>query len=109
MLRYAARRLLLGVAILLFISAVVFALTNLAIDPAITLAGEGASAADVAAVRAEYGLDRPVVVRYATWLAAAARGDFGESFRQHRPVVDVVLERLPVTLLLGCAACSFPC
>ena len=48
MLGYAARRLLLGVAILLFISAVVFALTNVAVDPAITLAGEGASAADVA-------------------------------------------------------------
>src|ERR1700722_4241300 len=104
MLRYAARRLLLGVAILLFISAVVFALTNVAVDPAISLAGEGASAADVAAVRAEYGLDRPVALRYAAWLAAAASGDFGTSFRQHRPVAEVVLERLPVTMALGCAA-----
>ncbi len=104
MLGYAARRLLLGVAILLFISAVVFALTNVAVDPAITLAGEGASAADVAAVRAEYGLDRPVAVRYAAWLGAAARGDFGTSFRQHRPVAEVVLGRLPVTMMLGCAA-----
>ena len=104
MLGYAARRLLLGVAILLFISVVVFALTNVAVDPAITLAGEGATAADVAAVRAEYGLDRPVALRYAAWLAAAARGDFGTSFRQHRPVSEVVLERLPVTMALGCAA-----
>jgi peptide/nickel transport system permease protein len=104
MLRYAARRLLLGVAILLFISALVFALTNVAVDPAITLAGEGASASDVAAVRVQYGLDRPVIVQYAAWLGAAARGDFGVSFRQHRPVVDIVVERLPVTLMLGCAA-----
>jgi peptide/nickel transport system permease protein len=104
MLGYAARRLLLGVAILLFISAVVFALTNVAVDPAITLAGEGASAADVAAVRVQYGLDRPVIVQYAAWLGAAARGDFGVSLRQHRPVVDIVMERLPVTLVLGCAA-----
>ncbi len=104
MLTYAVRRLALGIAILLFISAVVFALTNVAIDPAITLAGEGASAADVAAVRQQYGLDRPVIVRYAAWLGAATRGDFGTSFTQHRPVVEVVLERLPVTLLLGCAA-----
>ena len=104
MLAFVLRRLGLGIAILLFISAVVFALTNVAIDPAVTLAGEGATAADVAAVRQQYGLDRPVVVRYAAWLAAAVRGDFGASFKQHRPVVDVVLERLPVTVMLGCAA-----
>ena len=104
MLSYAVRRLLLGVAILLFISAVVFTLTNVAVDPAITLAGEGATAADIAAVRREYGLDRPILPRYVAWLAAAAQGDFGTSFRQHRPVVDVVLERLPVTVVLGCAA-----
>jgi peptide/nickel transport system permease protein len=104
MLAYTVRRLGLGIAILLFISAVVFALTNVAIDPAITLAGEGATAADVAAVRQQYGLDRPVVIRYAAWLGAAVRGDFGASFKQHRPVVDVVLERLPVTVVLGCAA-----
>lgn len=104
MLSYAVRRLALGIAILLFISAVVFALTNVAIDPAVTLAGEGATAADVAAVRAQYGLDRPMVVRYGVWLGGAMRGDFGTSFKQHRPVVDIVLERLPVTLTLGCSA-----
>ena len=104
MLAYAVRRLLLGVAILLFISALVFALTNLAVDPAIELAGEGASAADVAAVRQQYGLDRPAVIRYAAWLAATARGDFGTSTTQHRPVADAVIERLPVTFILGCLA-----
>ncbi len=104
MLRFAVRRLLLGVAIMVFISAVVFALTNLAVDPAIELAGEGATAADVAAVRQQYGLDRPVMLRYASWLADAARGDFGTSSTQHRPVADAVLERLPVTFILGTLA-----
>jgi peptide/nickel transport system permease protein len=104
MLGYALRRLLLGAAILVFISAVVFALTNVAIDPAVTLAGEGATAADVTAVRKQYGLDRPVAVQYLAWLGKAARGDFGVSFRQHRPVVDIVVERLPVTVILGTAA-----
>jgi peptide/nickel transport system permease protein len=104
MLDYAVRRLGLGIAILLFISALVFALTNVAVDPAITLAGEGATATDVAAVRAQYGLDRPLLFRYAAWLAAAAHADFGTSFKQHRPVVEVVIERLPVTVMLGCAA-----
>src|SRR6185437_4967582 len=104
MLRFVVRRLLLGVAIMLFISAIVFALTNLAVDPAIELAGEGATAADVAAVRQQYGLDRPVLVRYAGWLANAVRGDFGTSSTQHRPVADAVVERLPVTFTLGTLA-----
>jgi peptide/nickel transport system permease protein len=107
MLAYSARRLLLGTAILLFVSAIVFALTNVAVDPAITLAGEGATAADVAEVRNQCGLDRPILpilVRYAAWLGAAAGGDFGTSLKQHRPVAQVVLERLPVTVALGCAA-----
>jgi peptide/nickel transport system permease protein len=104
MLAYAVRRLLLGIAIMIFMSAIVFGLTNVAVDPAIELAGEGASAAAVAAVRHEYGLDQPLPVRYGLWLAATARGDFGTSYTQHRPVVDAVLERLPVTVILGCLA-----
>ena len=114
MVGYAARRLVLGVAILLLISVLVFALTNVAVDPAIAIAGEGATASDVDAVRSQYGLDRPIPVRYASWFGAAIQGDFGTSLRQHRPVSAVVLERMPVTLALGglalliCLALSLP-
>lgn len=101
MTAYATRRLLLCVGILLFISALVFLLTNVAVDPAVTLAGEGASSADVEAVRVQYGLDRPVPVRYAAWLGHALQGDLGTSYRQHRPVSAIIAERLPVTFALG--------
>ncbi len=104
MLAFAGRRLLLGAAIMLFISMLVFALTNVAVDPAIAIAGEGATAADVAAVRTRYGLDRPVPLRYLAWLGSAVQGDFGTSYRQHRLVSAIVLERLPVTLVLGSLA-----
>jgi peptide/nickel transport system permease protein len=103
-LAFALKRLVLGLCIMVFVSMVVFALTNVATDPAIAIAGEGATASDIAAARHSYGFDRPIPARYVSWLAAAASGDFGTSYRQHRPVSAVVLERLPVTVVLGCLA-----
>jgi peptide/nickel transport system permease protein len=104
MIAFALKRLCLGAAIMVFISLVVFTLTNVATDPAIAIAGEGATASDIEAARRSYGFDRPIAERYARWLNEAVRGDFGISYRQHRPVAAVVLERLPVTLVLGCLA-----
>jgi peptide/nickel transport system permease protein len=102
-MEHAIRRIVLALGTLVAISAFVFVLTNVAVDPAMVLAGEGATHEDVEAARAAYGLDRPIAVRYFEWLAAAAHGDFGDSFRQRRPVIDIVLERLPVTIILGLA------
>src|SRR5690606_19632880 len=51
-------------------------------------------------IRAQYGLDRPLVVQYAHYLWDLARGDLGTSFRQLRPVADILLEKIPWTLLL---------
>ena len=107
MLLYTLRRILLGVAILFTISIAVFVLTNVAIDPAISLAGEGASSEDIASVRQSYGLDRPVIVRYADWLGDAIVGDFGNSYRQLRPVTRIIFERFPVTLELACLSLLF--
>ncbi|WP_210485424.1 ABC transporter permease [Microvirga antarctica] len=107
MMVYALKRAVLGLAIMLTISMAVFALTNIASDPAIAIAGEGATATDVEAVRQRYGFDRPVVERYAEWLGHAVRGDFGMSYRQQRPVARVVLERFPVTFTLACLALGF--
>jgi peptide/nickel transport system permease protein len=102
-MEHAIRRIFLALGTLVAISAFVFVLTNVAVDPAMVLAGEGATHEDVEAARAAYGLDRPIAERYLAWLAAAAHGDFGDSFRQKRPVLDIVLERLPVTIMLGLA------
>jgi peptide/nickel transport system permease protein len=107
MWRFALNRLCLGLAITLVISLAVFVLTNVATDPAIVIAGEGASAKDIEFVRKSYGFDRPIMERYIRWLGLAASGDFGVSYRQHRPVYDIVFERLPVTFYLAVAALAF--
>lgn len=107
MLLYSLKRLFMGVLVMLSISAITFGLTNAAIDPARAIAGEGATAADVEAIRKAYRFDQPVIVRYGQWLEAALKGNLGDSFRQKRPVVQVIAERLPVTLKLGCAALLF--
>lgn len=107
MIAYASKRLLLGLAIMLTISVAIFLLTNVASDPAIAMAGESASSEDIEAVRKAYGLDRPIVERYAEWLARAASGDLGVSYRQNRPVYVIIAERLPVTFLLALASLVF--
>jgi len=68
------------------------------------IAGEGASRADIESVRRTYGFDRPVAVRYFQWLGNAASGNLGDSYRQRRPVINIVRERLPVTVGLACLA-----
>jgi len=107
MLNYAARRLVMGLLVMFVVSILAFILTNVATDPARAIAGPGATEADVAAVRKAYRFDRPVARRYLEWLSQTARGNLGESYRQKRPVGEVLAERLPVTLALGCAALLF--
>jgi peptide/nickel transport system permease protein len=107
MLRYLLNRVFIAMAIMAVISVGVFVLTNVATDPAIVVAGEGASAADIEAVRVAYGFDRPIAERYLSWLASAARADFGVSYRQRRPVVEIISERLPVTVFLAVMALIF--
>lgn len=104
MLAFTIKRLLVGLLVLLAVSTITFTLTNVAADPARTLAGEGASAADVEAIRQAYGFDRPILARYGDWLGNAVQADLGDSYRQRRPVVDIIFERLPVTMTLGGSA-----
>lgn len=69
-------------------------------DPARTLAGEDADAADLARVRSEYGLDQPVPAQFGHFVGRLARGDLGESFSQSVPVTEVIGRALPPTILL---------
>lgn len=106
-----AGRLLLGRAlhsllILWLVSLLAFALLALAPgDPArLVLAatgGEPPTTAEVAAKRAELGLDEPPPARYLAWLGGALQGDFGLSYRSGRPAWELYVERLPATLLLA--------
>jgi peptide/nickel transport system permease protein len=57
--------------------------------------------ADVAALKAQYGLDRPLYVQYFTWVYNALRGDFGTAFLWNRPVSELIGERLPLSVALA--------
>ena len=84
-----------------------FSLTRLAGDPAMAVAGPQASAADIEAIRKNYGLDRPLTEQFFTWVSAAARGDLGRSYLFREPVANLIAVRLPVTLTLGLVGIVF--
>jgi peptide/nickel transport system permease protein len=73
-------------------------------DAAAFLVPPTASAADVARIRAELGLDHTIIVQYARWGAALLRGDLGESFSLHQPVARALAQALPISLGLGLAS-----
>src|SRR5207245_2416670 len=83
------------------VSMVVFALVRLSGDPIQIMAPPEASQADIAAMRAYLGLDRPWAVQYGRFITRALQGDFGQSVRFRRPALDLVLERYGATLELG--------
>jgi peptide/nickel transport system permease protein len=69
-------------------------------DPTLSILGEQATLKQRTQTRAEYGLDRPLPVRYVSWLGRAVQGDLGRSLRTGQPVVAILAERLPVTFEL---------
>ena len=89
---------------LLGVASLVFVIQHLSGDPVALMVPEGATAEDIAILRAEFGFDRPLVVQYADYLLDLARGDFGTSYIQNIPVLDIVASRLPYTLQLSAAA-----
>lgn len=108
MIRYLLRRLVLTIPVLLGVATLVFALIHLVPgDPAQAMLGEGASPDDVAELRHRLGLDRPLPVQYAAFLAGLAKGDLGVSLRTDRPVTTLILERVPATVELAMAAMAF--
>ncbi len=105
MIRYLARRLLGAIPLVLGIATIVFFLVNLAPgDPTMYVLSPGMTPEVVEQMRANYGLDEPVHIRYVKWMGAALTGDFGTSHMHNRPVLDVLLTFLPNTLLLSACA-----
>ena len=105
MLRFLARRLALAVPTLVLASMIIFALQQLLPgDTATALSGEERDPEVIAFIREKYHLDRPLPVRYGYWAAGVLQGDLGESIRLQKPVSELVLEKLPVTLELACLA-----
>lgn len=102
--RYLVGRLVQSLLVLVLISATTFALIHLAPGgPAILVAAD-LSPADRAYIVRNLGLDQPLHVQVAKWFAAVLRGDFGRSFNQQRPVMEMILERLPATAFLAGAS-----
>lgn len=99
---YLIRRLLEAIPLLLFISILVFGLLKAA--PGNPLAamerGAGVSAEDIQRVEEKLGLNDPLPVQYARWVQGVVRGDLGNSLTTHRPVTEMIAERLPNTLYL---------
>ncbi len=105
MLRFLAHRLLGALMVLLAVSAFTFALLELAPgDAADTLIGETATSEQLDTLRARLGLDAPLPLRYARFLAGALQGDLGVSVISGRPVAGMLVERFSYTLLLAVAA-----
>ncbi|HTX52789.1 MAG TPA: ABC transporter permease [Candidatus Baltobacteraceae bacterium] len=104
---FLLRRVLYFIPVIFIVTVVVFAITMLLPgDPALAFLGEGGIRDKVAyeAMRLELGLDRPLPVQYAIWLAKAAHGDLGRSVRTHEAVTDALAARLPVTIELAAVA-----
>ncbi len=107
MFNYTLKRLGLAALVALAVSALAFVLLRLSGDVAIAIAGEGARAEDIAAVRQQYGLDRPLVVQYFDWLGKTLSGDFGQSLYFRTPVFDLIIDKIKTTLLLAILSILF--
>lgn len=107
MLRYTLSRLMIAVLVAFTVSVISFTLIHYSGDVAVAMAGEGASSADIEAVRHEYGLDKPAPEQYLGWVGHALTGDLGESYYWKVPVTTLLAQRLPVTVTLGVCALSF--
>jgi len=109
MYNYVLKRLLMLIPVLLGVILIVFMLNEISTgDPARQMAGELASEQDVAKLREELGLNKPIVTRFFNYVTdLVLRGDFGTSFSTKRPVLQEVLERFPTTLKLSLVSMVF--
>lgn len=102
MLSFMLRRVLATVPVLLIVAVIVFSLLRMTPgDPAAAIAGDSASEQDITNIRAQLGLDRPLLVQFSTWLARVVQGDLGYSFFNRLDVIDLIGQRLEPTLSLA--------
>ena len=105
MFKFLLQRLATIVPTLFFVSILIFGLQQLLPgDPATALAGEDHDPNVIAYLREKFHLDEPLYMRYFYWANGVLRGDLGESVRIQKPVVDLILEKLPVTVQLASMA-----
>jgi len=106
--RFIVRRLLLSIPVLLGVVILVFILARIIPgDPCRAALGERATDVICNAFKARYGLDQPIPIQFATYVGNIATGDLGDSLRFGRPVSQILVERLPVTVELTVYALAF--
>jgi peptide/nickel transport system permease protein len=108
MLQFTARRLILLLPVLIGILLVTFVITRLVPgDPCSVMLGEKATEEKCAQFEARFGLDKPIPVQFVRYMANIVQGDFGESIKDKRPILDIIAERLPMTIELTFFAMIF--
>ncbi|WP_299842135.1 ABC transporter permease [uncultured Jannaschia sp.] len=102
MLAFLARRVLVAIPTVVLISMLVFGLQHLLPgDPILVMAGEERDPEVIALLREKYRMDDPIPVQYLAWIGNALTGDLGTSLRTQQPVLELIGEKLPVTLQLA--------
>src|SRR5919205_3868120 len=101
MVAYIVRRLLEAVPLLLVITLVLFVIIQMTGDPLAAYTVDSTlTGADIARLRAQYGLDQPVPIQYLRWLGNMVTGSWGTSFVTHTSVAELIAQRLPNTIIL---------
>lgn len=99
---FILRRILQTIPVIIGVTFVVFFIMQLVPgDPAVLLAGEGASKETIEAIREQLGLNQPLYIQYFEYLANVFKGDLGVSLKNSQPVLDEILVRLPITIELA--------
>lgn len=109
MAAFLVRRIAQSALLLLIVTVVAFGLMRLAPGgpEAVYALSPTIRAEDLARIRASYGLDQPIPVQYLKWAGGVVTGDLGQSYRDSRPVLDVIMDRIPATLELTMTALVF--
>jgi peptide/nickel transport system permease protein len=102
MIGFILRRLFATIPVMLVVAIFVFLMLRLTpSDPAAIIAGDNATAAQIADIRAKLGLNEPIVTQFFIWISKILRGDFGESFYFKKTVAELISDRIEPTLSLS--------
>ena len=101
MTAHILRRLIYMLIVLFIMSAIVFTLMNIVSgDPVVIMLGQDADQETVDAIKTKLGMNRPLVIQYLDWVSHVIRGDLGDSYTLPMTVIDLILQRLPITIEL---------
>ena len=107
MTTFLVRRFFYGIAVVIIVTLVVFLLSRVSGDPRTFFMNEYTTKEQWDAWGREWGLDKPVIQQYFLWAGRAMTGNLGKSLRENRPVLDVIMERVPATVQLSAGAFIF--